>query len=112
MNRIRYFSLIAILIFVLFASTACNYNGKATIKVTNVGQLAATVRITIGFDRAITHLDPGEHEVYEFKWPGHKDQKVNYIRYPKDDNTDQLYDVLIVSDGDYLELEVEFYPET
>lgn len=112
MNRIRYFSLIAILIFILFVSTACNYNGKATIKVTNIGQLAATIRITIGYDRAITNLEPGEHEVYEFKWPGHDDQQVTYIRYPKTDDTNQLYDKLILSDGDYLDLEVEFYPET
>jgi hypothetical protein len=99
-----------ILIFILFFSTGCNYNGKATIRVTNVGELAVTIIIYIGYDRAITHLEPGEHEVYDFAWPGHEDQEVSYIRYPKGNDTNQLYDKITVSDGDYLELEVEFYP--
>ena len=111
MNRFRYFPLIAVLIFIIFASISCGYNGKATVKVTNIGELAVTIRIYIGYDQALTHLDPGEHEIYEFKWPGHKDQQVTYIRYPKGDDTDQLYDMLTLSDGDYLDLEVEFYPE-
>jgi len=107
----RYFPLVAILIFILLASTACKYNGKATIKVTNVGTLKATIRIYIGYDMAVTSLEPGGYEIYEFKWPGHDDQQVTYIRYPTNDDTTQLYDTLLISDGDYLELEVAFYPE-
>lgn len=111
MKRLKYLPIFILLIFVSMVSVSCNYNGKATIKVTNVGELTVTLRIYIGLDQAFTILDPGEYEVYEFEWPGHKNQQVTYIRYPKDDDTRQIIENLTLKDGDYLELEVEFYPE-
>lgn len=111
MKRLKYLPLFILLIFFSMVSVSCNYNGKATIKVTNVGELAAMIRIYIGLDRAATILEPGEYEVYEFQWPGHKDQQVTYIRYPKNNDTRQIIENLTVKDGDSLEFQVEFYPE-
>jgi len=112
MKRLKYLPTFTLLILVLMISVSCNYNGKATIRITNVGELGATIRIYIGIDQAFTVLEPGEYEVYEFAWPGHNDQQVTYIRYPKDNNTRQLVENLTIKDGDNLELFVEFYPET
>ena len=108
MKRYKYLFIITTVLIISILSTGCNYNGKATIQVTNVGELAAIIRIYIGFDQALTHLEPGEKEIYEFAWPGHKDQLVTYIRYPKDNSENQLYDTITIKDGDYLELEVDF----
>ena len=111
MKRYKYLPTSILLILVLMVLTNCNYNGKATIRVTNVGELGATIRIYIGIDQALTVLEPGEYEIYEFEWPGHKDQQVTYIRYPKDDKTKQFVENITIKDGDYLEFQVEFYPE-
>lgn len=112
MKKFKFLSSIMIMLFILIAAAGCNYNGKATIKVTNIGELEVTIRIQIGYDQAISYLKTGEHDIYEFKWPGHREQQVTYIRYPRNDNTRQIVETLTLKDGDYLEFEVEFYPET
>lgn len=112
MKRLKYLPFLMIVIFILTTAISCNYNGKATITITNVGELIVHIRIQMGFDQAFTQLDPGQQEIYELEWPGHKDQQVTYIRYPKDDDTRQIVETLTIKDGDNLELEVEFYPES
>ncbi len=109
MKKFQRLLLIAVVVATLVSSTACNYNGHATIVISNVGELSAVIRVMIGYDEAYTSLEPGETETYNFSWPGHDSQTVTYIRYPKDYSDDQFVDNLIINDGDYLELEVKFY---
>ncbi len=108
MKKYKYLAVIILTGIILIAAVGCKYNGHATIKVTNTGTLIATIRIHFGLDQAVTHLDPGKYEIFEFEWPGHGNQVVTYIRYPKGNDKDQLIDTLTLKDGDYLEFQVSF----
>lgn len=100
---------ILILSLCLLAAVSCKYNGKATIKVTNVGTIKATIALSIGYDQALTHLEPGQTETYELTWPGRGSQTVNLVRYPYNEPEKGIKDVLTVNNGDYLEFTVEFH---
>ncbi len=104
MKRLIY---ISILVLVVILAASCNYNGKATIKVRNVGELTVTVRM----QTAISYISPGGEDIFELEWPGHADQTINFVAYPQNQPEKAEYKVITVKDGDYLEFEVAFYPE-
>ncbi|MCK4762269.1 MAG: hypothetical protein KAW12_08740 [Candidatus Aminicenantes bacterium] len=103
---------ILIILFCLTATVSCKYNAKATIKVTNVGTLKISIALTLGYDKALTHLDPGLAEIYELSWPGRGSQTVNLVRYPYGEPEKGIKDVLTVNNGDYLEFTAEFHAES
>lgn len=97
---------ITILVAAALLAASCNYNGKATIVVKNVGELWVTVRILDG----ITHIPPGGEDIFDLEWPGHADQTVQIVAYPRGEPEKAEAQVITVKDGDYLVFEVEFYP--
>jgi hypothetical protein len=99
--------LIILLVCAVIFATGCNYNGKASIKVRNVGTLDITIRV----QGTVSTISPGEEELFELEWPGHADQQINYIVYPRNQPEKARTQILILKDGDNLSFDEAFYPE-
>jgi hypothetical protein len=85
----------------------CNYNGEASIRITNIGGIATYVSI----ENAYVVLEPGEYEIFEISWPGHGTMTVNFLSFPIGDPEAGENIVITINDGDEFEYVVEYYPE-
>ncbi len=95
------------LIASLMLFSSCNYNGKATIIVKNVGPL--TIMAIVEYSQM--KIFPGGEETFKISWPGHDDTHINLITYPT------LYRVSMgeslsiwIKNGETKTYEISYYP--
>ena len=98
--------LIIIASVILILLPACNYNGKATIIVKNIGDLTTIVEV----ESSKIALSPGQQEEFTLTWPGHDDVHTNMVSYPpafKETMWDSKS--IWLKNGETKYFEVEFY---
>ncbi len=102
--------IIVMAVAILFVVPACNYNGKATVIVKNIGTL--TVSVSIEYNSI--YLAPGASEEFTLTWPGHDDMHSNIASYAVA-YKETLWNSISfwIGDGETKTFEIEFHaPES